>query len=215
MPRFDPKLIFAAATILSLTLAASVRFDRRQPETMARPFRAIPYSLAGWSYTEDAVLPPNTLKHLAPTDSLSRVYIKKSCQLSLFAAFYAEQRTGESIHSPKHCLPGSGWEIWRYGSATMLVDGRPETINRYSIEKRGTRKVVLYWYQSKDRIIASEYAGKLQLMKDALWSGRTAGALVRIVLPDDEDAIQEGLAFATAVTPEVAKSFSSTLSVDR
>ena len=87
------------------------------------------------------------------------------------------------------------------------VKGGEVEINQYSIQNSGQRMLVFYWYQSKQRIIASEYMGKVLLAKDALMSGQTAGSLVRIVLPDTPNAPAQGVAFAAKLIPEVDRCF--------
>ena len=69
-----------------------------------------------------------------PRPILSRAYGKDSKELDLFIAFYAQQRAGESMHSPKHCLPGAGWEIWQHDSALVLTGGQQYEVNKYSIQ---------------------------------------------------------------------------------
>ncbi len=195
----------ATVTILAVTLAASMAGDRHRPESLRRPLEEIPTSLDGWTATERQVLEPQVLKVLEPAAYLSRTYRKGHLDLNLFIAYYGEQRTGEGMHSPRVCLPGHGWEIREPGKATIPVDGAAVTINRYGIRNAGERRAVLYWYQSNRRIVASEYAGKLLLVRDALVEGRTSGSLVRIILPDTGEAVQEGLAFAAAVVPELQR----------
>jgi EpsI family protein len=204
-PRFG--VIAALLGILSLTLAASLMSERRYPDSLARSLKEIPLSLAGWSYAGDAPLPNNALQRLVPTDYVSRVYTRNGANLGLLVAFYAEQRSGESMHSPKHCLPGSGWEIWKYSEATLPVNGREVAINVDSIENEGTRDIILYWYQSRNEITASEFVGKIRLVRDTLLTGHTAGALVRILLSDTPEARAQGLAFAQQLVPEVQASF--------
>jgi EpsI family protein len=193
----------ATITILTVTLAASVAGDRRRPDPLRLPLDAIPATLDGWTATERHMLEPQILKILEPTSYLSRTYRKGALDLGLFIAYYGEQRTGESMHSPRVCLPGHGWEIREPGTATIHLNGSPVTINRYIIQNAGERRVVLYWYQSSRRIVASEYAGKVLLVRDALMEGRTSGSLVRILLSDTAQAANEGLAFAAAVALEL------------
>ncbi len=69
------------------------------------------------------------------------------------------------------------------------------------------RATVIYWYQSRDRVIASEFLGKILLVHDALRTGQTAGAFVRIVLPDDPTAFNEGVSFAAATLREMQRCF--------
>ena len=179
----------------------------RIPSHLAVPLEQIAPNLAGWTVVKDEKLPEGTLRALDATSYLSRTYRKGSKELDLFIAFYSQQRAGESMHSPKHCLPGAGWEIWRHDSALVSTNGSQYTVNKYSIQNSGTRMVMLYWYQSKSRIIASEYLGKVLLAKDTVLTGRTAGSIVRIMLSDVPSAGDEGVTFAASIIPEVQRCF--------
>src|SRR2546422_9367787 len=150
---------YFAATIVLLggTLLASRLAENRRPEPLTQSLNRIPTNISGWMGTDNPPLAEGTLEVLRPTSYLDRVYRRGSDQLSLFIAYYAEQRAGESMHSPKNCLPASGWEIWDYASALVPVGKVRVQINRYSIQNSGQRLVTLYWYQSRERIIASEY----------------------------------------------------------
>ena len=197
----------SVAAILSATLAASAYTERRHPQTLVQPLESIPRTLAGFSTQQEAPLPPSTLRRLVVSDYISRIYAQNGHPLSLLVTYYAEQRAGESMHSPKHCLPGSGWEIWNYDSTTLpLRDGRV-TVNKYFIQKGNERQVVLYWYQSSSRIIASEYLGKFLLMRDAALNGRTDGAMVRIIVPDQPQAVQHAEEFASQLIPYMERCF--------
>jgi len=200
----------AIVLMLLLTLAGYGLSERREPEYLARPLETIDKQITGWTMTGDEPLGERVLERLQLTSYISRIYEKQGTKLGLFIAFYAQQRAGESMHSPKHCLPGSGWEIWKHDSAMIPVNGSQVQINQYSIQNSGQRMLVFYWYQSKRRIIASEYMGKILLAKDALVDGRTAGSLVRITLPDTATAPAEARAFASLLIPEVQRCFGET-----
>ena len=197
----------ATGALLIGTLLAGALTGRRTPEALAFPLGTISPEVAGWRAVGDREVPAPTLRALNATSYLSRRYVKDEKNLELFVAFYAQQRAGESMHSPKHCLPGAGWEIWRLGSAIVPVDGKTLTVNKYSIQNAGNRQLMFYWYQSKDRIIASEYLGKVLLARDTILTGRTAGSIVRIMLPDTPAAADEGIAVAAQVIPEVWRCF--------
>jgi EpsI family protein len=195
-------VLLLAGTFMAVAFTA-----RRLPESLNASLDSIPAEIAGWSMVQQENLDPHVLQVLLPTSYLSRTYHKNGLSANLFAAYYAQQRAGESMHSPKNCLPGSGWEIWRYDSASVPVNGRQVTINKYSIQNSGQRSLVFYWYQSRQRIVASEYLGKILLIRDALFDGSTAGSIVRIVLPDVSEASDAGLSFSAAVIPELARCF--------
>jgi len=203
---------WATVSMLLLTLGAYGLSLRRNPDTLAAPLDSIPTSIDGWIQSEVQQLPARTLGRLLPTSYLSRSYTKNGEQLGLFIAYYAQQRAGESMHSPKHCLPGSGWEIWNYGSVTFPLDNQQAKINQYFIQNSGQRKLVFYWYQSKDRIVADEYMGKVLLIRDTLLAGHTAGAIVRIVASDKPGTAEQALAFARDLVPEVERCFGTKIS---
>lgn len=200
----------AAITFLLLasTLAASRLAELRKPDALARGLDTIDRQIAGFTGSDNPPLGDRELASLLPTQYLSRSYSNPGgLQMDLFVAYYAQQRAGENMHSPTHCLPGSGWEIWNYGSAVVPINSRPVKINKYSISHGQDRMLVLYWYQSRERIIASEYLGKVLLARDALMRNSTAGSIVRIVLPDRPGALEQGLVFAGAVIPQMQRCF--------
>jgi EpsI family protein len=101
--------------------------------------------------------------------------------------FYGTQRQGDSIHSPLNCMPGAGWEPLSKALKTIDVPGNQGpaeiAVNRMVIGKGLDRMLVLYWYQSHGRAIASEYWSKLYLIHDAMRINRTDAALVRVIVP--------------------------------
>jgi EpsI family protein len=79
-------------------------------------------------------------------------------------------------------------------------------VNNVVIEKGLDRQVVMYWYQSHGRVVASEYWGKIYLVTDAVRYARTDGALVRVVVP-----IRGSDADANAAAEKTATEFTKTL----
>ncbi len=191
--------------ILATTAFLSGIVARRIPEPLVEPLSRVRSEILGWKAVTDRQLTGPTLHALAPTDYLSRIYARENSRLDLFIAYYAQQRAGESMHSPKHCLPGAGWEIWKHDSALVPVGDQQVSVNKYSIQNLGTRMVMLYWYQSHERIISNEYVGKLLLARDTLLTGRTAGSIVRIMVADVPGATDYGIAFAAGIIPEIQR----------
>jgi EpsI family protein len=193
--------------LLAVTFAAAKFTERRYPAALAAPLASISSRLEGWSAVGDEKLPDQVEGKLAASSYLGREYRRGKDELNLFIAFYEQQRAGESMHSPKHCLPGGGWEIWDYASAQVPVGAGKVKINKYFIQHAGQRLVMLYWYQSRQRIVASEYLGKIFLVKDALLEGKTDGSIVRITLVDQPGAVEKGIQFASSLIPEVQRCF--------
>jgi EpsI family protein len=202
-----PWHVAGALVLLAATLTASKLTAHRRSDVLAQPLESISRKIEGFVGTENPPLTAGVLHELKCSNYLSRTYVKPGIQADLFIAYYAEQRAGESMHSPKHCLPGSGWEIWDYGKTDVQANGRSFVVNKYSIANSGERKLVLYWYQSKGRIIASEYMGKLLLARDALFQNSTAASIVRIIVPDQPGALDSARGFASELIPQVQRSF--------
>lgn len=150
---------------------------------------------------------------LRADDTLTRFYgVPKSNQgLNLFIAFFKTQRTGKAPHSPKNCLPGSGWEPLNVGFFSIPVAGRPAPVevNKYVVTKGEHRSVVLYWYQSRDRVVASEYWAKVWMVLDSIRYNRSDTSLVRITVPivqgDEEQALAAAVRFAQSIFPLLRK----------
>jgi EpsI family protein len=202
-----PWHVAGTLVLLAATLTASKLTAHRRSDVLAQPLDNVSREIQGSVGSENPPLNDHVLHELKCTNYLSRTYVKPGIKTDLFIAYYAEQRAGESMHSPKHCLPGGGWEIWDYGKTDVQANGRDFVINKYSIENSGDRRLVLYWYQSKGRIIASEYMGKLLLARDALFQNSTAASIVRIIVPDQPGALDSARSFASELIPQVQRSF--------
>ncbi|HWB84781.1 MAG TPA: EpsI family protein [Bryobacteraceae bacterium] len=199
--------------LLLQTAAFYALASRAETIPVVRPLADFPFLVHGWRMVQDLPLDPDVEAVLKADDTLNRVYINaaESSEASLFVAFFKTQRTGQSPHSPKNCLPGSGWEPTETGGVTITVPGReaPVTVNRYVVQKGEAKSVVLYWYQSHNRIIASEYAAKFWLVADSIRYHRSDTALVRVVVPvrnnDSAAATRIAVGFVQSFFPDLEK----------
>ena len=183
------------AIVLSITLlcaaGAVVRANRPEQALPRASFDTFPLELGGW---KGQTLPPfeaNILKILGVDDYMSRAYYRDDrAAAGLYVGYYKSQRQGDAIHSPQNCLPGAGWEPTSNSYLTIPVNAGAASIsvNRYVIQKGMDRQLVLYWYQSHGRIVASEYWSKFYLIRDAVTMNRTDAALVRVIVPIAPDA---------------------------
>jgi len=107
-------------------------------------------------------------------------------QVQLYIGFYQNQREGDLIHSPKNCMPGAGWKI--VGSSIEELDVSDTDYNkiktiRFKLKNGIHEQAVLYWFQSRGRIISSEYLQKIYLVIDSITRKRTDGSFVRLIAP--------------------------------
>ena len=85
---------------------------------------------------------------------------------------------------------------------------RPQGPGQHVSDPEGLeQQLVLYWYQSHGRVVASEYWGKFYMVYDALRLNRTDAALVRITAPlyngSEDEARAHALDFAKQITGDI------------
>jgi EpsI family protein len=99
--------------------------------------------------------------------------------------YFDLQKEGSQVHSPKHCYPGSGWNIveestaaapWGQGSVKTLVvsDGSQD-------------RLVHYWFQTQDGSVDNVLDLKLHLTKNAAIRKPQDVVFVRVSTPLGED----------------------------
>ena len=178
------------ARIVTILLLAQAGFmySSIRPEAVppGRPLADFPTTIAGWQLRQEGVIDAETQAILKADDLLTRVYSEPATGrgADLYIAAFRSQRNGKAPHSPKNCLPGAGWTPLDQGEITIDVGAvAPIPVNRYVVVHGESRSVVLYWYQSRDRAVASEYSAKFWVVADAIRLNRTDTALIRVIVP--------------------------------
>ena len=204
----------ALTLVLLLQTLAFYAIARRPenvpPVTMLSFF---PTSLDGWLTAKDIPVEKEVQDLLRADDLLNRVYVNSTGteDASLFIAYFRTQRYGQSPHSPKNCLPGSGWEKISDETIPVMVQGwnAPIRINRYVVEHGDEKDVTLYWYHSHNRVIAGEMEAKLWAVADSIRYHRSDTALVRVIVPvrggNVDSATNTGVQFIQALFPQILR----------
>jgi EpsI family protein len=194
--------------IASLLVATRLVVDARgAADTAVRhePLAQLPLNIDGWKGRTAAPFADDIVNALGVNDYVNRVYAAPGgAPVGLYVGYYESQRQGDAIHSPQNCLPGAGWRPVSSGYLDVTSGVRTVQVNRYVVEKGLDRDVVLYWYQGRGRVVASEYRNKALLMWDAARLRHTNGGLVRIIVPvagEVGDATDRAARFATALLP--------------
>jgi EpsI family protein len=201
--RFTPLTLLLVATLGLLMV--------REREEVLPPrsgLSSFPRSIAQWD-SQDLQINPEVKELLGPGEFLLRDYSnpEQRTATSLFIAYFPSQRMGDTIHSPKNCLPGAGWiptetsRIWIDQQAGNRIQ-----VNRILVTKGVDRALVLYWYQAHSRVTPSEYGAKYYLIADAIRTNRSDGALVRIItFMQNGESVREAettaVGFARLVSP--------------
>jgi EpsI family protein len=188
-----------ATALLAVGALVSFAIASREELVPARtPLSSFPLAIGDWRGQEGELSRPE-LDELKLTDYIVANFVRPgvAAPVSLYVAYYASQRKGASIHSPRACLPGGGWVMEKFGQVQVAGAGsgtgpsddpgdKPGgglTVNRALISMGQQRQLVYYWFQQRGRIITNEYLAKWYIFWDSLTRNRTDGALVRVITP--------------------------------
>ncbi len=202
------RFVLASALIATTAIYLQGRGKYEAPAPPHKDVTDFPAVIGDWQGGDPIPFDADTLKVLGPGHFLERVYEHPgSPAVDLLLEYFPAQRTGDTMHSPKHCLPGAGWEPTQ--SSVLQIkdaDGRFVGVNFYVIARGEQKEIVLYWYQAHGRVVASEYWAKFYLVWDAIRLNRTDGSMIRVmseVAPGEtvESARDRTVGFAEEVMP--------------
>lgn len=212
-PQFWSVFVLLIATMVLLHARGDV--DHVPPSA---PLNEVPDTFGRWA-GQDIPISSETLEILGKGDFLNRVYTLDGAgkaaapagsavaPVQLFIAYFPTQRTGQAIHSPQNCLPGSGWTFLSSGITNFTdATGKDYNVGDYIISDGRFKQEVLYWYQTHGNSIASDYSAKAHMLVDSIRLGRTDAALVRVITaiaPNESNAQAHArlLSFTKNVTP--------------
>ncbi len=178
------KPFIASIVVLALALISSQFLTKRDefiPEVPS--YSSFPMQVEQWQGTS-GTMEQKFIDALKFDDYMMADYRHPGgASVNLYVAYYGSQRKGASIHSPRSCIPGGGWEIQSLSTRTIegvKIGDKQLQVNRLMIQLGDTRQLVYYWFQQRGRVMTNEYLVKWYLFWDALTRNRTDGALVRL-----------------------------------
>jgi EpsI family protein len=172
-----PAIVLASGVLLT----SGVRTQSTM--ALASPLRAMPPEMGGISGI-DQPISADEQRVAGMSDYLYRVFpLDSVSRFTVYVGYYPSQTSGRTIHSPRNCLPGAGWQTLTNTPTLLAVGGRAAQVNRVLIANGNSQAVVYYWYQGRGRVAWNEYRVKWDLLRDAALYGRSEEALVRVLVP--------------------------------
>ena len=177
------KAYWAVVVLMTLTFTARLWLEAAPgyaPRAVMLPkFSA---EISGWVAQENPVDEKIT-RALRLDQSLRQNYTRSDGKkLELFVGYYRNQKFGAQVHSPQHCLPGSGWTILRYGKFQLPFAGA-SFVNQLHINKNEMNQFVIYWFASDGQLVQTEWALKLRLLLNAFQQRPTEVYFYRLCVP--------------------------------
>ena len=197
----------AAAALMVLGMVFTQYVGGAEDIQPNKPFETFPRRVGDWEGRVDR-FEQEIYDILGVDDSfLANYRTPEGRPVQLYIGFYQSQRKGETIHSPKNCMPGAGWKIVETEIIPIRPEGSSEDVRiiRLVLENRGQKQAMLYWFHSRGRVVSSEYWEKIYLVMDSIFRRRTDGSFVRLIAPvsgdDDAPAFRDLKEFAERMMP--------------
>jgi len=201
--------IAVVIALFSLTFAG-LQFSQTVKEVpIKQPLSGFPVEIGDWKFARKSFFSAPVIEMLGVADYISYDYAEgNGGWLNLYISYFTAVGVTGGYHSPQNCLPGGGWNIASVEDVALAMGGQ---IKKVLVQKGGEQQVVLYWFQNRGRIIASEYWEKIYLVLDAVFKQRRDGSFIRIIgqLPkggDKDKFTQEMVDFANK-TVELAAQY--------
>ncbi|WP_020676369.1 exosortase C-terminal domain/associated protein EpsI [Geopsychrobacter electrodiphilus] len=170
-----------------------------------KPFNLFPLRVANWVMTGESHFSGQVLEVLRPSDYLSRNYQNsRGEQLGFYLGFHDGGPDSGPIHSPKQCLPGSGWNRLHDEVRSVLINGHKVPYVSAVYQKDQQKQLFLYWFQEGDEVLTNEYALKFVMIKNSILRNRRDSAFIRLSLmihQDEAKALATGEEFMRDFVP--------------
>ncbi len=185
--------------LLLILTWACIHLTPRTAVPVVRPLDQFPTVYREWRMVSQERFSEIILSVLKPTDYLSRSYEgSRVSRVGLYIGYHDGGKESGEIHSPKNCLPGSGWQ--QISAERMHLGTPPSKISliKAVYQKGENRELFLYWFQVQDKTLSDEYSLKLAGITNSVIHGRKDAAFIRISVPfevDEHEAAAAGVRF--------------------
>ena len=173
--------------ILLFQLAASHELSIPERSVPGPALHDLPFEFGPWKAAREDTMEDAVREFLSPDDYILRDYVNQAdgTSVNFFVAYFKSIQNGFGPHSPRYCLPGTGWLERSSEIVSIPVPRREQGIpvNKYLLEKSNERILVVYWYQNDRDLWAEEFRVKLRFLPDLIRYRRSDVSIVRLVTP--------------------------------
>lgn len=173
------KTFIAAAALIGVVFLVTTAIKYGQPDSATNiNFDSFPLEKGDWSgYRDD--IPGYVVDLLHPIDIFSATYTNGTGeQVHLLFDFFSGSG---GPHSPRNCLPGSGWTLLDHESRQIEFDSDTITVYRFRLGKGDQSYVMDFWYVTPLGETANDFVFKLHELATSLAFLPRHVAFIRIV----------------------------------
>ena len=161
-----------------------------------------PLEIDGW-IGEKEDIPDYVFTQLNPVDIFSADYFNRNgIQVNLFVDYFESNNVG-GPHSPRNCLPGSGWVILESTDRNIKFGNRTISASRMNLRLGDVSKIMDFWYLTKYGETSNDYMFKFYAMLSSLTFNPTDVAFIRIITNSDSASVSALDDFEQSVLEEI------------
>jgi exosortase D (VPLPA-CTERM-specific) len=198
---------FVSVFVLLTAVALYISLHKDLEVPMNKTFDQFPKVVSGWRMTQEYAMADNIQKVLMASDTLTRRYVSADGKtVDLYIGYHGGGKESGEIHSPKHCLPGSGWFEVSTKRRPLDVSGAKVNLVQAIYQKGDSRQLFLYWFQVQDKTISDEYSLKIAEITNSIFNRRRDASFIRVSVPfeaDEQGTVTTGERFIKDFMPAV------------
>ncbi len=176
------RLTACALTILGIAGGHGLRAGVPAPDGEIR-LGAVTRTVGGRE-ARDVAVSDRVRQELRSDALLMRCYeVEAAPPVWLFVDYHREQRLGATIHSPRACYPGAGWNVRSVEIAAMPIAETSHPVRWLHLERGEEEMAAAYWYETRWGRSAREVELKLDIVRSAFARRVSDAALVRVSTP--------------------------------
>lgn len=168
-------------------------------------FDDFPLELGQWRGKKENIS-QTVIDLLNPMDITSISYVNNDgVSIHLFFDYFSSDASFGGPHSPRNCVPGSGWIIENTFEKDIELDGRIIHSGVFELRFEKSFSVMEFWYVTHFGETANDYKFKLYELLSALTFSPRDVAFIRFVTSNDPRSLKALKEFQTLVVPEIYK----------
>ena len=177
-------------SLVMMTLM-SYRVKAFPPINLKSGLSAFPLSITSWQGRSEPI-DMEMINASGAEDAFNAAYRNSKSEIVSLYMGYRSSPFGESenfFHSPNVCLPSSGWKT--FDVSTHHISEAPYfgdiTVRKMLIQKQGTRQLVYFWFQTKNRASHNVNINRFHLSLHAIMQDNTYDLFIRSITPVKAD----------------------------
>ena len=200
------RFLVVYALLIGVGLYLGLHSDLGVP--MKKPFDQFPGQVSQWRMTDESKLSAEVQAVLKASDVLLRQYVSTQGErVQLYIGYHDGGKGTGEIHSPRHCLPGSGWLEVSSVRTRIAAAGGGLNLVRAVYQKGDNKELFLYWYQVRGESISEEYSLKLAEIANSVLYRRRDAAFIMVSVPfgeSEQQALAVGERFVGDFYPTIS-----------